>query len=267
MVKKVVLKGNGKQINALESGDPDNERAILFFHGFPDDAQSFNKQQEYFSKDFYCLAPHLKGVTKEEGKDFSFTFESQVEFIDIIFEFLKGKKVWVVAHDIGGIPTDFLVFRSSNQIEGVIFVNSLFIQLFAEQLKNTKQGLKSWYMLPFQVPFLDRAFWRLMSFGYSRVNKEFRDRITKEKQTEFLLPFYRMAFNQMLQKTNGTKLKKPLFVLHAKKDPFLLPPHEDSLKKCSEQYEVELVEGGHWVHQTNPQLINESIERWMKKVF
>ncbi|MDA0658859.1 MAG: alpha/beta fold hydrolase [Planctomycetota bacterium] len=58
MITKTIYVSKGNSLNCVDTGAGE---ALLFVHGFPLDHSMWRSQLEYFSRDYRCIAPDLRG--------------------------------------------------------------------------------------------------------------------------------------------------------------------------------------------------------------
>src|ERR1700722_7088576 len=93
---------NGIRLHYVTSGKGE---LILFLHGFPEFWYEWKNQLSEFNKDFFVVAPDMRGYnlsTKPENVD-QYQIQFLVEDIRALIEHLGDKKVILVGHDWGGV--------------------------------------------------------------------------------------------------------------------------------------------------------------------
>ena len=78
---------NGLQV--YSAGDPENN-AIIFIHGFPFDASTWQKQVEALKDNFFCITYDARGLGASEVGDGQFTMEM---FVDDLVSVLNSQNV------------------------------------------------------------------------------------------------------------------------------------------------------------------------------
>lgn len=122
MIETPILK-----INYLEQGPPQGP-VVLLFHGFPDDAGSYNKvMHELSQKGFRCIAPYVRGTgpttftfpeTPRAG-DFAALGQDALDLIDG----LDLKNAIVVGQDWGSPTAEICAFMRPDRVKKLIKLN------------------------------------------------------------------------------------------------------------------------------------------------
>ena len=86
---------------SLNSVFTEEERKILFLHGYLSEGRSFYKQLKFFDRDFETFAPDLKGFGNNLGMEFPYSLD---DYIEEVKEYCYKKGVCrphVIAHSFG----------------------------------------------------------------------------------------------------------------------------------------------------------------------
>jgi pimeloyl-ACP methyl ester carboxylesterase len=239
---------------------------MLFLHGFPDVATTWQNQMDHFSKSYYCIAPYARGVGQS-----AWVGESRASISSMILDLLeiiavvdpKGKrKVTVISHDLGGPLSWELARHIGESLNALITINTAsFAQMKKRIMTRKSQVLKSWYTLPFTLPGT-RNFSR--AFMKKRI-------VSQKKSSEHVDPelmgiFHYRTYLKEVLKTNyrrQSKVKKPVLVLFGNNDKYLVPPRKDEVEIDCTDFTIRVIEGDHWMHENCPSVVNELIEEFL----
>ena len=118
-----------KIINELKiftDGNPNNQ-SIIFIHGFPYDHTMWNKQVEFFKRDFFCVTYDIRGLGESVVGDGQYTMEKYAEDLFLIIEKLGLNKPVLCGLSMGG----YLSYRAL-EINQSIFKSAIFCDTKAE---------------------------------------------------------------------------------------------------------------------------------------
>jgi 3-oxoadipate enol-lactonase len=93
-----------KTINDLfvyTSGN-ENNKAIIFVHGFPYDHMMWKEQIKEFSQNYFCIAYDIRGLGQSPAGNGQFTMESFVDDLETIVNELKPDKPILCGLSMGG---------------------------------------------------------------------------------------------------------------------------------------------------------------------
>ena len=105
MQETIKVKINDFIFDCRTDGDKENE-LVIFLHGWPETSYMWKKLMSSFSeKGFYCVAPNLRGYSKEacpNGKKHYSLNKLAKDVLDIS-KFLNKPKFHLVGHDWGAV--------------------------------------------------------------------------------------------------------------------------------------------------------------------
>jgi len=131
----------------VEKGDP-SKPLMLFLHGFPEFWYSWRFQLEYFSQNYWCVAPDLRGYNdtdKPTGVD-SYHLDQLATDVQHLVKALDRESCILVGHDWGGLIGYRVADLYPEVVKTYIAVNGASLQAFTDAIIGV-QALKSWYML------------------------------------------------------------------------------------------------------------------------
>jgi pimeloyl-ACP methyl ester carboxylesterase len=244
---------------------------LFFIHGFPDDARVWSNQLAHFSKEYRVIAPHLRGAAgSEPGEDRS-RFDLDAVALDHL-EILRAAltespntPVVVVGHDIGGPHAWHLARLLGPQLAGLVLINAPDLGQMGRKLSNPRQLLKSWYIGVILMPKIPELVLERLE------DSIFRSLPSRTEKPSALLGHYREFFARLRRHPAAilarsiTRLDAPVLVLWGAKDPYLLPPTEQEMKRLASRPQIRILEGGHWLQHERHDKVNTLIENFLKQ--
>jgi len=264
----------------IEAGDADKP-ILLFLHGFPDSAETWKHQLEFFKNDYHVICPFVRGALPSDPAENLPRYSTKSEALDVL-QLLKAvdpkhaRKVVVVGHDMGTPLAWKLAGLLSNRLAGLVILNGLSLEQMRMRLrKRPKQWMKSWYIFPMLVPFLPE-------FLCSHFPKQLMERArksggfpvdesnAKDYAQQFIigpLNQYRAFTRELIRGDKTPKVYAPTLVLWSNRDHYLLHPTLEELEPFCTNVSVRILEGQHWVHHDRPAVFNEILEDFLRGCF
>ena len=257
---------------------------LYLIHGFPDCAENFEYQINFFSeKGFEVIAPFLPGYHEnDEEVDTYQTLRIAEVLIDFIESISGEEKIFLYGHDWGApiaygiaqLRPDLIDKFSSASVPHGINVQTAF-------LTDGDQQRMSWYMFFFQlpiaeisVPLNDYEFIHRLWREWSPDLKEYKD--FSEKVVSILdkpnvlskaLAYYRSTFQESLQLDRinqkslellSSKIQPACLYFHGKNDGCIDYKLSNGMKEYFEDLEIKILEDcGHFLHIEKPDEFNK----------
>lgn len=276
------IQTNGIKLHVAVSGPKDGELVVLL-HGFPEFWFSWRKQIRVLADAGYrVVAPDQRGYNKSdkpEGRS-AYSINKLEQDILGLIEHYGHENAAVVGHDWGGGVAWQLASTHPEKVNRLIVINMPFPSVLPKVLpKKPSQALKSSYMLFFQIPLLPEKI--LSSKDYAYMAKALVQTSRKGTFTEDELDAYRVAWARPRALTsmlnwyraipystkhipNGT-IDLPVKIIWGIGDQFLSKElAEESLNHTSNSTVAWVEKGTHWVHQEQPDYVNEQILKFLK---
>ena len=259
---------------------------LYLIHGFPDCAENFEHQINYFAERGYkVIVPYLPGYhEKDQVLD---TYQT-LRIAEILIDFIKSvsgeEKIFLYGHDWGAPITygiaqlrpDLINKFSSASVPHGISVQTAF-------LTNGDQQRMSWYMFFFQLPIADvsvplndyefiHRLWREWSPDLKQY-KDYSDRVvsvlSKPNVLSKALAYYRSTFQETLQLERinakalellSTKIQPPCMYFHGRNDGCIDYQLADGMEEYFESLEIKIMEDcGHFLHIEKPDEFNKAL--------
>ena len=265
-------KSTSKDINYFTKG---SGKPLYLIHGFPDCAENFEAQINFFSENGYkVIAPFLPGYSENDNElDTYQTLRVSEIFISFIESVSGDEKIYLYGHDWGApivngiaqLRPDLINKFSTASVPHGVGVQTAF-------LTDGDQQRKSWYMFFFQLPLAEisvpmneyefiHRLWREWSPDLKDYKKYSNNVVTVLSKANVLskaLAYYRCSFQVSLQLDRinakssellGIKIKPPCLYFHGKNDGCIDYKLADGMQDFFENLEVEILDGcGHFLH-------------------
>jgi pimeloyl-ACP methyl ester carboxylesterase len=257
---------------------------LYLIHGFPDCAENFEYQINFFSeKGFEVIAPFLPGYHEnDEEVDTYQTLRIAEVLIDFIESISGEEKIFLYGHDWGApiaygiaqLRPDLIDKFSCASVPHGINVQTAF-------LTNGDQQRMSWYMFFFQLPIAEVAvplndyefihrLWREWSPDLKEY-KDFSEKVVsildKPNVLSKALAYYRSTFQESLQLDRinqkslellSSKIQPACLYFHGKNDGCIDYKISNGMKEYFEDLEIKILEDcGHFLHIEKPDEFNE----------
>ena len=258
---------------------------LLLLHGFPDCAENFQQQLEFFSSHGYLvIAPYLPGYHPED-KELD-TYQS-LRIAEEIIEFIKSvtdKKIILFGHDWGASIAYGIAGLEPDLVDKLITVSVPHgISVGASFLSDGDQQRKSWYMFFFQLPIADLAVansdfnfierlwmdWSPNWPDYEPYAKKTINVLSQENVLSKALAYYRCTFQESLQteRINSLaeelmvqKIQMPSLYLHGENDGCIGANLSDGMENFFEDLQIKILpDCGHFLHLEKPEEVNKII--------
>jgi pimeloyl-ACP methyl ester carboxylesterase len=277
---------DSKVSNKLNYYSKGEGKPLYLIHGFPDCAENFEKQIEFFSQNgFKVIAPLLPGYHEDdEPLD---TYQT-LRIAEILIEFIESvtgdEKIYLYGHDWGApisygiaqLKPDLINKFSTASVPHGISVQTAF-------LTDGDQQRMSWYMFFFQLPLADvsvplngyefiNRLWREWSpdlENYKKYSKRVVSVLEKPNVLNKALAYYRSTFQESLQieRINNkslelltTKIEPACLYFHGKNDGCIDYKLVEGMDDYFNSLEVNILEDcGHFLHIEKPEVFNKAL--------
>jgi len=271
---------SGHYYYSMGEGDP-----LLLLHGFPDCAENFQYQLEYFSSYGYqVIAPYLPGYHPEDKELDTYQSLRIAEEIIVFTRSITDKKINLFGHDWGASIAYGIAGLEPDLVNKLITVSVPHgISVGASFLSDGDQQRKSWYMFFFQLPIADLAVansdfnfierlwmdWSPNWPGYEPYAKKTINVLSQKNVLSKALAYYRCTFQESLQTERINSLAEELMVqkiqipslyLHGENDGCIGANLSDGMENFFEDLQVKILpDCGHFLHLENPEKVSKII--------
>jgi pimeloyl-ACP methyl ester carboxylesterase len=279
-MEKTRIQTQTLDFDAVRAGDGD--RLAVLFHGFPDDARTFEPVMERLADAGYtAVAPYMRGyggtdTPPLEPSNYSVT--ALGGDVIAVLNALGAEDPLVVGHDWGAVALT-AVSRLDPSLVGDAVVAAVPPNFVEALEKHPSQVVRSWYMTFFQVPGLAEQALRGNDFALIErlwsmwsPNWDYGDRVEEVKETfsegdtvEASLLYYRSLFDEFLSKPPGsTRIRGvdvPTLLVAGRDDGCVtVSAFEDATDCYDARAELETVpNAGHFVHAEKPDVFADRV--------
>ena len=247
---------------------------IILIHGFPDFWYSWRGQMPALAKHFQVVAIDQRGYNKSDqpkGVD-NYKVDKLVADVDAVRKQFKQDKAVIVGHDWGGLVAWSYAMTHPEQTDRLIILNLPHPKgMMRELANNPEQQKNSQYTRNFQMDGAENnlkpellAFWVKEPEAKAKYVEAF-----KRSSIEGMLNYYRANYQREPYKDEQTfpPVKCSVLMIHGLKDPYLLPGALNDTWKWVEKdlTLVTLPKAGHFVHRDEPEVVTDTMVRWLTR--
>ena len=261
-------------------------KPLYLIHGFPDCAENFEEQINFFSENgFKVIAPSLPGYHEDDQELDTYQTLRVAEVLIDFIESLSGKeKIYLYGHDWGApiaygiahLRPDLVERFSAASVPHGISVQTAF-------LTDGDQQRMSWYMFFFQLPLADisvplndyefiHRLWREWSpdlKDYKKYSDKVVSVLSKSNVLEKALAYYRSTFQESLQLERinnksiellSSKIQPPCIYFHGKNDGCIDYKLSNGMEDFFEKLEIRILDDcGHFLHLEKQDIFNKEL--------
>ncbi|WP_234880262.1 alpha/beta fold hydrolase [Mycolicibacterium litorale] len=249
-----------------DAGPPDGPVVVLL-HGFPQRNTSWDAIIERLTAQGYrCLAPNQRGYSPgarpQRRRDYR--LPELIADVGALIDASGAERVHLVGHDWGAAVAWGVAAEMPERLATVTPVSVPHPAAFLKAIPTSRQGLASWYMYFFQLPWLPERLLMSRGGGVAKAS------LTRMRQTPALaerdisamqepgaltagLNWYR-AMPLMDPRATGGKITVPTMFVWSDDDPALLAKGAyDTERYVSGEYRFEIMSGAsHWIPEERP---------------
>ena len=261
-------------------------KPLYLIHGFPDCAENFEEQINFFSENgFKVIAPSLPGYHEDDQELDTYQTLRVAEVLIDFIESVSGKeKIYLYGHDWGApiaygiaqLRPDLIERFSAASVPHGVNVQTAF-------LTDGDQQRMSWYMFFFQLPLADisvplnnyefiHRLWREWSPDLKDY-KEYSDKVvavlSKSNVLEKALAYYRSTFQESLQLERinnksiellSSKIQPPCIYFHGINDGCIDYKLANRMEEYFEHLEIKILDDcGHFLHLEEQDIFNKEL--------
>ena len=261
-------------------------KPLYLIHGFPDCAENFEEQINFFSENgFKVIAPSLPGYHEDDQELDTYQTLRVAEVLIDFIESLSGKeKIYLYGHDWGApiaygiahLRPDLVERFSAASVPHGVSVQTAF-------LTDGDQQRMSWYMFFFQLPLADisvplndyefiHRLWREWSpdlKDYKKYSDKVVSVLSKSNVLEKALAYYRSTFQESLQLERinnksiellSSKIQPPCIYFHGKNDGCIDYKLSNGMEDFFEKLEIKILDDcGHFLHLEKQDIFNKEL--------
>lgn len=267
---------DGLVFDVRDEGPADGPVVVLL-HGFPQRNSSWGPIIERLTAQGYrCLAPNQRGYSPgaRPRRRRDYRIPELVADVGALIDASGADRVHVVGHDWGAAVAWGVAAEMPERLATVVPVSVPHPAAFLKAIATSRQGLASWYMYVFQLPFVPEllltrrdgalATGALRRMGQSAAAAE-RDVAAMREPGALTagINWYR-AMPLMDPRATGGKVKVPTMFVWSDNDPALLAKGAyDTARYVAGEYRFEVMTGAsHWIPEERPDELATLLLEW-----
>jgi pimeloyl-ACP methyl ester carboxylesterase len=259
MKKTIDVQGTKVYLNG------EGEKTIVMIHGWPDTHEIWQKQVDFFKKEYTCVTFTLPSFDKEDTK--KYTFEDIIIRIkNIVDTICPNSKAILLVHDWGCVFGYEYAMRYPEKIEKLIGIDigDASSPEFEKSLKLQAKLMMFSYQITLALGWITKS-----DFIHKIMAKGLQARSNFENiHAGMGLPYAMrwLGVRGGFGKLKTIKPSFPFFYAYALKKPFLF--HTEQWINALEQNpknKIQAFNCSHWVMIDKAEEFNESVNNWLKK--
>lgn len=244
----------------------ENNKAIIFVHGFPYDHMMWKEQIKELSPNYYCVAYDIRGLGQSPAGDGQFTMESFVDDLESVIDDLKLDNPILCGLSMGGYISLRALERIPDKFSAAILCDTKSEADNNEGKLKRAAGIKrinNEGLAPFAKDFITNCF----GDYFKQNKKEELDKII-ETSSQYDPAGVKGCLLAMLGRTDTTanleKINIPTLLICGEQDT-LTPPAvmKEMLKKIKNAEYVEVKNAGHMTPIENPEEVNAALRMFL----
>lgn len=291
MLKHEFAEVNGIRLHYATAGAG---KLILFAHGFPEFWYEWKHQLEDFGRDYWAVAPDLRGynLSSKPADSDQYRMHDLVEDVRALQHHLGVKKMILVGHDWGGAIAWTFAALHPHLLERLVIINAPHPALLQRELReNPEQQQASQYMLIFRASqaesILSANDYQMMVENVLAEGLELGTCTAEDKEAYLTawaqpdalsggLNYYRAARigpplderdltrGYLAEDFSHFKIHVPTLVIWGEGDAFLVENNLVGLERYVSNLTIRRIpEGSHWVVHRKPKVVNAAIREFI----
>jgi pimeloyl-ACP methyl ester carboxylesterase len=269
--------------HVVTAGDPRNPPVVML-HGLPESWWAFHRQIEDLARDYYVVAPDLKGYGQSEKRlDLSYQFPHCAFEMALLLEKLGIERFYLVGHDRGSVLGDHLC-NVPNQFNRRIVKYARMQQSFAKAHAEPRPPHGLFASPAGTELFLSPAFPRIAYSttpppGVPRlVHVPLAEEVLARLDREFKFPGVAQAVPLCFRHTNFdvemedrrsflfAKMTMPVRLIQGELDPGQPPSDYEGFESVGPNFSLRWIEGaGHFHHLERPEPVARAIREFFEE--
>lgn len=266
--------------DVIDAGPADGSVVVLL-HGFPQLNTSWNAVIDRLTaRGYRCLAPNQRGYSPgaRPARRRDYRMPEIVEDIRALIDASGAQRVHLVGHDWGAAAAWAAAAELSDRIATLTSFSVPHPSAFLKGLVTSRQGLLSWYMYFFQLPWLPERLLLGRNGAAERMSKQLQsggqtpqaaDRDAQAMAAPGVLTaalnWYRAMPLTDLRRAAG-KVSVPTMYVWSDGDIALAEkPARDTARYVSGEYRFEILHGvSHWIPDEQPDKAADLLLEWFE---
>ncbi len=283
---------NGVRLHYVEAGAGPGGTAppVILLHGFPEFWYSWRHQLPALAAaGFRALAPDLRGYNLSGRPPGVRPYRIGALIGDVVglIAHAGAARAVLVGHDWGGLIAWYAAMYLPDVVERLVVLNAPHPALFARELRNPGQLVRSSYQFFFQLPRLPEA--ALRARDYAVVRRTLRDdpvhpdaftagdiaryveALDRPGALTATINYYRAAYRRdprraLRELREIRPVAVPTLLIWGERDRFLGPGLTRGLDRWAPDLRVERIpDASHWVQNDAPERVNAALLAFLRE--
>jgi pimeloyl-ACP methyl ester carboxylesterase len=278
------IAGDGVNLHVVTAG---RGPPVILLHGFPENWRSWRHQiPTLTAAGFSVFVPDMRGynLSSKPAKKDSYELNHLLADIVALVNATGYSRAHIVGHDWGGVVAWAFAERYPGLTDKLVIMNAPHMKIYLEKIRRSRQILKSWYMLFFQLPYFPEF---ALSAGNFRVIRRMfrsgpanREAFSGEDIEEYIaalsvpgaltaaLNYYRanITVSNARRFANWRPINAEALVIWGELDPALSVELLNGLQKMVPRVHIHRIpRSSHWVQNEAPGEVNQVLLRFLKR--
>lgn len=263
---------DGLTFDVSDDGPPDG-RVVVLLHGFPEDRHSWRRVTARLQAEGYrVLAPDQRGYSpgaRPSGRS-AYRLGRLTSDIVALADAAGADSFDVVGHDWGSVVAWGLAADHGSRVRSLTALSVPHPGAFLHAVRHSSQGLRSWYMVFFQLPWVPEALMGLRAGGglgtvltRSGLDREdverYRARAAESGAMSGPIGWYRALPLDL--RSPQSPVQVPTRMVYGDRDPYIGREAVDGCARwVTADYHLDVVGGaGHWLPERNADVVVDSV--------
>ncbi|MGM0385437.1 MAG: alpha/beta fold hydrolase [Actinomycetota bacterium] len=263
---------DGLIFDVRDGGPAHAAEAAVLLHGFPQDSSAWGAvTPALHAAGLHTLAPDQRGYSPRAtpGRRDAYALGELVGDVVALLDAAGLERAHVVGHDWGGGVAWALAARHPGRVASLTVLSTPHPAAMAWAVTHATQGLHSWYMLAFQVPWLPervlargvRRFYRSTALPEPHVER-YAARFGRPEALTGPLGWYRALPLAAGGGAGAGPVRVPTAYVWGMRDPALgRAAAERTGQYVMAPYRFVQIDAGHWLPETHPGAVAREILR------
>lgn len=273
------------QLATFTDGEP-SQPTVVLIHGFPDTHRVWGPVVARLASQFHVVTYDVRGAGDSDRPKAvrDYRFERLMDDLAAVVDATcPGRPFHLVGHDWGSIQgwEAVLCGRFEGRLRSFTSMSGLSLDHAGRWMRQhlssraglpaaLRQLLHSWYVAAFHLPVAPKLAWRLgakrsMEKVHEEEGLDTPPSPTLVEDGLYGINLYRANFISPLARPQERRTEVPVQLLVARRDPFVTPALLEGLEAFAPNLSRVLVDAGHWMPLSDPQLVAESIASFVRR--
>jgi pimeloyl-ACP methyl ester carboxylesterase len=268
----------GEFVFDVRDAGPADGEVVVLLHGFPQHNDSWDAVIDRLTaRGYRCLAPNQRGYSPgaRPTRRRDYRMPELVADVLALIDASGAQRVHLVGHDWGAAVAWSVAAEHPDRLASLMAISVPHPAAFLKAIPTSRQGLASWYMYFFQLPWLPEALLLRNggAVGQLFLRKAGQDGPAARRDIAAMsepgaltagLNWYR-ALPLSDVRSTGAKIAVPTLYLWSDGDSALLAKAaHDTARYVDGEYRFEVLSGAsHWLPDQEPDVVSDLLLEWV----